>query len=87
MSNIKQSAFTKLHNPEHCQSMDEVYVMSRFVNAQHRYSKGVIHSFIHELISRHERLMCVWPQLHFRKPKPGKCAMYCMKMIALSTPF
>lgn len=44
MSDLNLPAFTKLHNPEHRQSMDEVYVMSRFVNAQHCFSKEL---FIH----------------------------------------
>lgn len=37
--------------------------MSGFVNAQHCFSKGL---FIHWLISRHEQLMCLQPQLYFR---------------------
>ncbi len=59
MSDLNPPAFTKLHNPEHRQSVDEVCVMSCFVNTQQCFSKGL---FIHSstYVRSWTAYVCVW---------------------------
>lgn len=55
MSKLKVPAFTKLHNPEHCQNVDQVYVIS----CKALLVKGLIHPFINSFHVMSSLYVCV----------------------------